>query len=176
MITLVAAFAIPLTTRTGEAFPARDLLLFNAYLLVLVTLLGRGVTFAPLLRRLGLRANIVDQARLRNQARTAAVDAGLARLDQLTDEDGVPEQVAANIRRSLTDRQQRHRYRLAFLDDPAGRSVAYEAAARARRGVIDAQHDELLRWRDAGRLPDVSLRILQRELDHEERTLPMPPS
>ncbi|MGH3779921.1 MAG: hypothetical protein ACRDRO_04620 [Pseudonocardiaceae bacterium] len=88
----------------------------------------------------------------------------------------MPEQVAANIRRSLTDRQQRHRYRLAFLDDPAGRSIDYEAAARARRGVIDAQHDELLRWRDAGRLPDVSLRILQRELDHEERTLPMPPS
>ncbi|MDQ2790409.1 MAG: cation:proton antiporter [Actinomycetota bacterium] len=167
VITLVAAFAIPLTTRTGEAFPARDLLLSNAYLLVLVTLLGQGVTFAPLLRRLGLRVNILDQARLRNQARTAAVDAGLARLDQLTDEDGVPEQVAANIRRSLTDRQQRHRYRLAFLDDPAGRSVDYDAAARARRGVIDAQHDELLRWRDAGRLPDVSLRILQRELDHE---------
>ncbi len=101
VITLVAAFAIPLTTRTGEAFPARDLLLFNAYLLVLVTLLGQGVTFAPLLRRLGLRANIVDQARLRNQARTAAVDAGLARLDQLTDDDKVPEQVAANIRRVL---------------------------------------------------------------------------
>ncbi len=75
VITLVAAFAIPLTTRTGEAFPARDLLLFNAYLLVLVTLLGQGVTFAPLLRRLGLRANILDQARLRNQARAAAVDA-----------------------------------------------------------------------------------------------------
>ena len=27
-------------------------------------------------------------------------------------------------------------------------------------------------WRDAGRLPDASLRILQRELDHEEHALP----
>ncbi|MGH3444087.1 MAG: hypothetical protein ACRDPB_01815 [Nocardioidaceae bacterium] len=33
----------------------------------------------------------------------------------------------------------------------------------------------LLRWRDAGRLPDSSMRILQRELDHAERLLPMPP-
>jgi transposase len=31
---------------------------------------------------------------------------------------------------------------------------------------------ELLRWRDSGRLPDDSLRILRRGLGHEERTLP----
>ena len=42
----------------------------------------------------------------------------------------------------------------------------------ARRAVIDAEREELLRWRDAGQLPDASLRILERELDHEERTLP----
>jgi monovalent cation/hydrogen antiporter len=34
------------------------------------------------------------------------------------------------------------------------------------------QRDELLRWRDLGRLPDESLRILERELDHEEGLLP----
>ena len=43
---------------------------------------------------------------------------------------------------------------------------------RARRAVIDAQREELLRWRDARQLPDSSLRILERELDHEERTFP----
>ena len=48
----------------------------------------------------------------------------------------------------------------------------YEAALRARRAVIDAQREELLRWRDAGHLPDASLRILEAELDHQERTLP----
>ena len=31
---------------------------------------------------------------------------------------------------------------------------------------------EALRWRDVGRLPDESLRALERELDHEERLLP----
>ncbi len=48
----------------------------------------------------------------------------------------------------------------------------YQAAVRARRAIIDAQREELLRWRDAGHLPDSSLRVLERELDHEERTLP----
>jgi CPA1 family monovalent cation:H+ antiporter len=31
---------------------------------------------------------------------------------------------------------------------------------------------ELLRWRDAGRLSDSALRVLQTELDHQERILP----
>jgi monovalent cation/hydrogen antiporter len=28
-----------------------------------------------------------------------------------------------------------------------------------------------MRWRDAGHLPDASLRMLERELDHSERAL-----
>jgi hypothetical protein len=35
-----------------------------------------------------------------------------------------------------------------------------------------AQREKLLRWRDAGHLPDSSLRLLEHELDHEERALP----
>jgi CPA1 family monovalent cation:H+ antiporter len=38
--------------------------------------------------------------------------------------------------------------------------------------VIDAQREELVRWRDGGRLSDGSLRTLQHELDHEESVLP----
>jgi CPA1 family monovalent cation:H+ antiporter len=172
VITLAAAFALP------TDFPARDLLLFSAYLLVLITLLGQGLTFGPLLRRLGLRADVVDAARLRNQARAAAIEAALARLDQIAAEERLPAQSLADVRRGLTARQQRYRRRLAYLDDnPEGpRPEAYQAAARVRRDIIDAQHEELLRWRDAGRLPDASLRVLQRELDHEERTLPGLPS
>ena len=50
-------------------------------------------------------------------------------------------------------------------------SPQYEANLRGRRAVIGAQRDELLRWRDLGRLPDERLRILERELDHEEGLL-----
>lgn len=178
VITLAAAFAIPLTIQGGNPFPARDLLLFCAYLLVLVTLLGQGLTFGPLLRKLALGSNFYEQARLRNQARIAAVEAALARLDQLLEQDHLPELAAQGIRRNLTARQQRYRTRLAFLDEgpESLRSADYVSAAQARRDVLDAQREELLRWRDAGRLPDASLRILQSELDHEERILPMPPT
>ena len=62
---------------TASPFPDRDLLLFCAFLAVLVTLVGQGLTFAPLVRALGLRADEADQARLRNEARIAAVEAAL---------------------------------------------------------------------------------------------------
>ena len=178
VITLAAAFAIPLTTEDGGGFPARDLLLFCAYLVVLVTLLGQGLTFGPLLKWLKLPADAYGDARLRNQARDAAVEAAMARLDQLIEEEDLAEPVASDIRDGLLAQQQRYRTRLAFLEDNPDtlHSAAYQAAVRAQRTIIDAQHEEYLRWRDAGRLPDTSLRILQRELDHQERTLPSPPT
>jgi CPA1 family monovalent cation:H+ antiporter len=178
VITLAAAFAIPLTTSSGQPFPARDLLLFCAYVVVLVTLLGQGLTFGPLLKRLRLPADAYHDARLRNEARAAAVEAALDRLAQLVDEQELPERTATDIRGGLQAQQRRYRTRLSYLEDnPDGLySAEYQTAARARRAIIDVQHEEYLRWRDAGRLPDASLRILQRELDLYERTLPAPPS
>ena len=51
-------------------------------------------------------------------------------------------------------------------------SPQYEAALRVSRAVLTAQREELLHWRDVGRLPDEGLRRLKRELDHEEGRLP----
>ncbi|WP_243704915.1 sodium:proton antiporter [Micromonospora sp. KC723] len=81
VISLAAIFTIPLVTDTGAPFPVRDLLLFCAFAVVLGALLGQGLTFAPLTRTLGLRADETDQSRLRNEARSASVEAALARLD-----------------------------------------------------------------------------------------------
>jgi Na+/H+ antiporter len=178
VISLAAIFTLPLVTDDGAPFPDRDLLLFCAFLAVLVTLVGQGLTFAPLVRALGLRADEADQARLRNLARMAAVEAALARLDAMEAEehDDVDDKVIAGIRAQLTVRLNRYRRRIDLLDTAeAGEiplSPEYEAALRLRRAVIEAQRDELLRWRDVGRLPDESLRTLERELDHEEGLLP----
>ena len=185
VITLAAIFTLPVTVG-GHPFPDRDLLLFCAYVVVLVTLLGQGLTFAPLVRALGLRADETDRARLRNQARSASVEAALARLDELAaehhhhdteDADADAEAHAIEtMRGQLRTRLARYRRRLDQLEtaDSAGvpASPQYEAALRIRRTAIDAQREELLRWRDAGRLPDEGLRVLERELDHEERLLP----
>ncbi|TFV88919.1 Na+/H+ antiporter [Blastococcus sp. CT_GayMR16] len=178
VISLAAIFTLPLVTDDGSPFPDRTLLLFCAFLAVLVTLVGQGLTFAPLVRALGLRADAADQARLRNEARVAAVEAALRRLDEMEAEqhDDVDDRAITAIRGQLRTRLNRYRHRLDLLEGAeAGEiplSPEYEAALRLRRSVIEAQRGELLRWRDVGRLPDESLRTLERELDHEEGLLP----
>jgi CPA1 family monovalent cation:H+ antiporter len=178
VISLAAIFTLPLVTDDGSPFPDRNLLLFCAFLTVLVTLVGQGLTFAPLARALGLRADEADQARLRNEARVSAVEAALRRLDEMEAEqhDDVDDRAIAGIRTQLRARLNGYRHRLHLLDSAAAGEIPlspeYEAALRLRRSVIEAQRGELLRWRDVGRLPDESLRKLERELDHEEGLLP----
>jgi CPA1 family monovalent cation:H+ antiporter len=61
---------------------------------------------------------------------------------------------------------------LSESDGTLSPSPELEAVIQAQQAVISAQRQELVRWRDSGRLPDESLRRLQRELDLEERALP----
>jgi hypothetical protein len=92
----------------------------------------------------------------------------------------VPEHELEGLRSTLQIRLRRYQAPTAAEDEDerdgpevsAPGSPEHEAVRWARRAVIDAQREELLRWRDAGWLPDSSLRVLERELDHEERTFP----
>ncbi|QLQ39648.1 Na+/H+ antiporter [Micromonospora robiginosa] len=176
VISLAAIFTLPLTTDSGAPFPDRDLLLFCTFVVVLVTLVGQGLTFAPLVRRLGLRADEADQARVRNEARSAAVEAALARLDAVAAEEPDSAEAVDTTRSQLLTRLARYRGRLDLIQQSRSSerptSPEYETALRIRRATIDAQREELVRWRDAGRLPDEELRVLERELDHEELLLP----
>jgi monovalent cation/hydrogen antiporter len=158
--------------------PDLDLLRFCAFVVVLVTLIGQGLTFAPLVQRLGLRANHADLARERNEARSASVQAALDRLDEirLEQHDHVEDQAIDNMRKQLEVRLERYRRRLDLLEkadsDEVPTSPQYEAALMVRKQVIEAQREELLRWRESGNLTDEGLRVLERELDHEELLLP----
>ena len=178
VISLAAIFAVPQLTDNGQPFPDRDLLLFCTFCVVLVTLVGQGVTFGPVVRGLGLKANLSDKVRLRNEARSASVQAALDRLDEIAEQkhDHVEDAAIEAMREQMELRLVRYRRRLDLIDksdsDEVPTSPQYEAALQVRRAVIDAQREELLRWRDAGRLSDEELRVLERELDHEERLLP----
>ena len=183
VISLAAIFTLPLTIEGGHPFPGRDLLLFCTYLVVVVTLVGQGLTFAPIAHALGVRGDPADAAFVRAQGPgPPRCRRAWRRLDQIAADDAAPGPVLSALRASLDGKARRYRQMLDRLEeteeDPAAapapiRPVSdYEAALHARRAVIDAQREELLRWRNAGHLPDASLRILERELDHEERTLP----
>jgi monovalent cation/hydrogen antiporter len=177
VITLATVFAIPTQLRAGQPFPDRDLMLLCAYVVVLVTLLGQGLTFAPLLRLLGLRADAAEEIQVRNEARLAALAAATAAVDDMQADDRLAAPAADGLRDALRHRADRLRARMTLLEETAsdsGGNPDLDAAVRAQHAVIAAQRAELIRWRDCGRLPDESLRKLQHELDQEERTLPGP--
>jgi CPA1 family monovalent cation:H+ antiporter len=175
VITLAAIFTVPIRLNNGQPFPDRDLMLLSAYVVVLVTLVGQGLTFAPLLQLLGLRANQIDEAQVRIEARLAALDAAAEAVDDMQVEQRLPPALTESLRNSIRQRASRLRAGFGLLEDAEGKDSwppEFEQAIRAQHALIDAQRDELIRWRDGGRLPDESLRQLQRELDQEERTLP----
>ena len=166
VITLAAVFAIPLVTRNHGPFPDRDLLLLCAYIVVLVTLVGQGLTFGPLLRRLGLRANDAEDAQIRHEARLAALRAAQSAVTDMQASHDIPESVAESMRAALRRQADRHQARYSMLTDSDGEigwSPELEAAIRAQHAVIEAQREELLRWRDSGRMSDGCLRQLQHE-------------
>ena len=171
VISLAAIFTVPLAVSAGQPFPGRDLLLFCTFLVVVVTLVGQGLTFALVTRMLGVRADPADEAFLRWEARAAAMRAGLTRLDQIAASGEIGGPALARLRVSLEHGAGLYPQQPLTADDDTA-PKADDTGLQARREVIDAQREELLRWRDAGHLPDTSLRVLQRELDHEERTLP----
>jgi monovalent cation/hydrogen antiporter len=178
VITLAAIFTVPTMLNDHRPFPDRDLLLLCAYMVVLVTLVGQGLTFGPLLRRLGLRINEAEAVQVRNDARLASIAAAREAVDDMQVEEGLPKSIADSLRSALGHRADRLRARISLLEESDaddGWTPELDMALRAQHRLIAAQREELVRWRDSGRLPDESLRLMQRELDHEERTLPGPP-
>jgi monovalent cation/hydrogen antiporter len=172
VITLAAAFALPVTLDDGQPLPGRELLLLCAYLVVLVTLVGQGLTMGPLLRMLGLRDDRGARLRARGEARVAAAEAALRQLDDMSG-NGVDADVLERVRQDTERRLHRRKERLRLLDraDADEEDGVRPAAqvAELRLALLEAERRELLRRRDSGQLRDTDLRTLQRELDHEER-------
>ena len=97
-ISLAIALTLPLSAY-GHPFGERATLIFLAAVVVVVTLMGQGLTLGPLLRALGL-AEGDEQLRREALARQRVTEAGLARLDQLAEQGEIDDETA-NVYRQL---------------------------------------------------------------------------
>jgi monovalent cation/hydrogen antiporter len=84
---LVIALALPFVTATGEPFPARDLIVFLTFSVIVGTLVIQGLTLVPLLHRLRLSADGEADTEEAHAQRVAA-EAGLRRLEEAAHGDG----------------------------------------------------------------------------------------
>jgi CPA1 family monovalent cation:H+ antiporter len=168
-VSLAAALALPLQTDAGTPFPGRELILFLTFSVILVTLVGQGLTLPLVIRVLGIEDDGVDD-RQDTKARIHAAEAALARLEELATEDWVREDTAERVRGAYNFRTSRFRARLDDGDDGAieSRSQDYQ---RLRRELLDAERSALVELRRAGVISnDVWLRV-GRDLDLEDQRL-----
>ena len=136
-ITLAIALTLP-TMVNGARFAERSVLILLAAVVVVVTLLGEGLTLAPLVRRLGL-AKTEEHQRKEAVARARVTEAGLARLDELA-EAGEVDEDTANVYRQLFElRLDRVRSLLSDDDDdPVDTSAFRRELVRAQRASSPA--------------------------------------
>ncbi len=170
-VSLAAALALPLTTDAGAPLPGRNLILFITFSLILVTVVGQGLTLPMLIRRLGVHEEEGAEEWEETRARLAAAKAALYRIDELAEEDWTREETVDRVRALYRFRKRRFATRAGMLDDEDGiedRSLAYQ---RLMHELFGAQRDALVGLRDTGEISSEVMRRIERELDLEESRL-----
>jgi monovalent cation/hydrogen antiporter len=176
-ITLAGILTLPLTLPSGAPFPARDVAIFIAMGVILLSLLLASVALPWLTRDMGTLPSAEHGPARRGtevSARVAAAEAALRRIDQALAEPA--ENPAAGIARTeaalhlFEAYRRRIDYGDAHEDVNAARAVA-NAERELRLHALHAERDELYRLRkDRGIDDDVHQRLL-REIDLMEASL-----
>jgi CPA1 family monovalent cation:H+ antiporter len=158
-VSLAAALALP------EDFPERNLVLLVTFAVILVTLVGQGLTLPRVVRWAAWDGTEIDGDE-GVRARAVAYEAGLAEIARARAAwpDHVP--LIDRLESGLQDRT-RH----LATEDPTETAerrqerIEHEAI---QRGVITAQRSAVIELRDRGDINDQTLRGVERELDFEE--------
>ena len=172
IVSLAAALAIPFTTAHGAPFPDRDLILVLTFIVVLVTLVGQGLTLPSVVRALGLaNAGEREQKAQRSEefrARQAAIEAAGRRLDALAADPEVPDDVISRLRAH-------HRQRIEQLltrNDESEQQRRRAAKADELELLLLGAERELINGKyRCGELKDETRRRLERELDLRDAQL-----
>ncbi|MCR5979169.1 Na+/H+ antiporter [Gordonia jinghuaiqii] len=171
VVSLAAAFAIPLETDASEPFPARAEILLLTFIVVVGTLLIQGTTLPMVIRLLGVAGDEQAQDRL---AYAAAQDRASRESERRIDElaaglaDDDPRRLQLGMLRKWVTTQRNVAWEeLGRGPDTIGESPT-SAGARIRNEILQIQRAVFISERDAGRIDDEVLRLALRRLDFAE--------
>lgn len=176
VVSLAAAFGVPVLTLGGHNFPGRPQLVFLTFVVVVGTLMLHGLTLPWLIRRLGVYG---DEARTDAVAAATAQDkaarAALERLDEVlaSSEPSETTERAAEVLRVMNARRRNAaRERLRRQDDPTDLDESFSDTFKwLRLEMLAAERATFVAERDAGHIDDQVLRALMHGLDLEEAAL-----
>jgi CPA1 family monovalent cation:H+ antiporter len=168
-VSLAAALALPLETDAGAPFPGRELIIFLAFMVILGTLVGQGLTLPKLIHWLDLDEDRLE-AKEDTKARIYAADAALQRLEELLDEDWVRPETADRLRGLYNFRRSRFQARFDGEDDGSIERQSTDFQ-RLRRELLEAERAAVVGLRREGRISDEVMRRVERDLDLEDLRL-----
>jgi CPA1 family monovalent cation:H+ antiporter len=163
-ISLAAALSI------ATDIPGRDEVVFLTFAVILVTLVGQGLTLPAVVRALKLREDrewSPEEAIARLEAAQTALD----RLDELEDDHRIAEEPLRRLRELYRARFQQC---VAVLGGEKAPDVADEQRLRfsvVRRDLIQSERAAVLTLRNEGRISQETQRVIERDLDLEEARL-----
>lgn len=171
VVSLAAAFGVPLVTLSGDAFPGRPHIIFLTFVVVVGTLLLHGLTLPWLIRRFGRPG---EQTRADTLAAATAADAAAraaeGRLDAMVaDPDVEVDDRAAAVLRAWNSRRRSSAWERVEGCEPDDTPAAVFRDMRLE--MLAAERTALVAERDSGAIDDEVLRSMLYGLDLEEAML-----
>lgn len=164
IVTLAAALALPVATEAGSPFPFRSEIILISFCVILITLVGQGLTLLPLIRVLRLQKDDgFEQEEM--LARRQAAEEALQRLEQLAGESWTKEPHIEQLRVHYGDRVQRFGERSTVDQECSDEMRAM--FRRLRHETMSAERLHLIALRNSGTISDEVLHRLEHELDVE---------
>jgi CPA1 family monovalent cation:H+ antiporter len=169
-VSLAAALALPLEVDAGQPLPDRELIIFVTFAVILVTVVGQGLTLPALIERLGVREDGAEEEEEETEARLAAARAALSALDELAMEEWTNDDTVDRVRALYEFRHRRFSARAGELEDDGiePRSIAYQ---RVMQALFDAQRKAVVEMQNSGSISTEVMRRIEHELDLEESRL-----
>ena len=169
-VSLAAALALPIEGAGEEGFPDRDLIIFLAFIVILVTLVVQGLSLPVVIRRFVKSDEDHEDSREELHARVKAAKAALARLEELAEEDWTRSDTIERMRGLYEYRVKRFAAQGGMVEDDGyeDRTHAYQ---RLTHELLAAQRVALVRLRNEGAISSDVMRRVEHDLDLEESRL-----
>ncbi len=170
-VSLAAALALPIHTAAGAPLPGRALIQFTTFALILVTVVGQGLTLPLLIRRLGVVEDGSEEELEEVRARLMIARAALARVAELEGEGWTRDGTIERVRRLYEYRQRRFKIRAGKIEDEDGLEEGSLLYQRLMHEIYTAQRQALIGLQNERQISSEVMRRVERELDLEESRL-----
>ncbi|HEX4653849.1 MAG TPA: Na+/H+ antiporter [Candidatus Udaeobacter sp.] len=169
VVSLAAAFALPIALSDGRRFPGRDYILFLTFSVILITLVLQGLTLPLLIRKLGIQEDAEadeEERRARLEANKAAIDF----IENMREHGNFSADVAARLRAEYDERVEQLELCADNPDDCRG-EIATPQYQRLQSQALRIERKTIIRLRNEHVINDDALRHIQRDLDLAEARL-----